>query len=319
MKITTAKKIKGIWKYKNGWEKAGSGYVFRNSSVYLTIGETEGMPLHVNIDTIQAKTLDDCATQPIADAHYHTTKNIVQGEPIHLGSHILEALKRAVKVISQDSPRNYGTVALIHLEENTVKVVATDSFMIYRHSEDVSPFVNTVPFNFRLGVSEIKTILTFFDKETPAFAITADNSTIILTSGNKIAHIRTSAIKYPNYKPVMPDLFKCAVSAWPKDLPKVKGAISAIIDPSEATYFDKNGTNLGKVKIAARDLATSVYNPRYLDFVNDCPTDVHIWQNVENPSYEPSVFTSRQSSTLAETIVIVPIVYKPEELQKMRA
>jgi len=290
MKVTQAKKIQRIW--RGHWERAGTGYAFRNSRVSLFIGTCEGKSEALNLDTIQAKTLDDCLSQPIDDAHHWSMKNMVTGIPIDTGDHILEALERSLRIVDENACRNYGTVAKVYYDGKAVKLVATDSFVLYEHSEE---FSEGDDFSFCIGDREIKTILAFFGKDKPQWAKAEYDDLLILTSGNKIAHIKTSAIKYPNYSSIMPDLIKHRPIDWPLDFPKVKGANAAIVDQSEVTYIGKGNVNLGKGYMSKRNVSPVVLNPRYLDFVNDCPNDVIAWQSKENPDSEVMDWDSIES------------------------
>jgi hypothetical protein len=322
MKVSQAKKIERIWKGVGWhWESVGTGYAFRNSRVSLFIGNCEGKSAALNLDTVQAKTLDDCLSLPIDGAHHWSMKNMVTGVSIDAGDHIFEALERSLKIVDDNADRNYGTVAKVYYDGKAVKVVATDSFMLYEHSEE---FSEGTDFSFCIGEREIKTVLAFFGKDTPQWSKAEYDDCVILSCGNKIAHIRTSAIKYPNYSSVMPDLIKYKPIDWTLDFPKVKGAIAAIVDQSEAIYIGKGYVNLGKGYMSKRNISPVVLNPRYLDFVNDCPKDVIAWQSRENPENEVMEFNcyKREPVTygnVREKIIIVPITYKPEEIERMRA
>lgn len=321
MKVSTAKKIRNVFKgLLSHWSKAPGGYYFSEPSVYLTIGKPMGLAEIVNLETIQAKVLDDCLTQAYADEVYSRQvfgENYLYPE-ITLGKNFMHALERASKIVSEKSPRNYGTVALVANNNNSTNIVATDGFMIYEHNE----IAESSNYSFCLGVKHIKVILAFFEKtDTIVARLSDDKSVLTLESGNKRAFIQVSKVKFPNYKPVMPDFTNGHTTGlWDKTTPKVKGSIAAIYDYAETTFFGKSNIKIGTIKNDCRlDFVSAVYNPKYIDFVNESKKEVGWHQSKKDPSVDPIVFRTTCAYLCVETIVIVPITYNIEELNRMRA
>ena len=320
MKIAQAKKIIRIYKGPlSHWSKSGGGYAYWERNTYLTIGNPTGVAEAVNLATISAKALDDCTTTPYEGDTLlaRDTSGYRHYPAIQLGVNFVPALKRSLKIISAECPRNYGTVAMVTHNGSQAKIVATDSFALYEHTEETEA---SPEYTICIGVQEVKAITEFFDAAPIDGQLSTDKTTLILSQGYHKAYIRLSQVKYPNYKPVMPEWSKGHIAGnWHKDTPKVKGAISARYESDKVTYYGKPAIKdvqpcLGTVAIkpikCARDtssFASCTYNPAYIDFVNASGDLVQWHQATWEPFNAPTTFRTSPRARCTETIVIVPI------------
>jgi hypothetical protein len=327
MKVSKAKKIRSIYGKKlESWTKSEGGYFFASSKIYLTIGNPTGNGELVNLDTIQANFLNDCQTTPYQDDYLARPIPDVKYPTISLGDNFLSAIERSLKIVDIDCARNYGTVALVTSNGLETKIVATDSFVIYEHTEMT---LSDNPFTFCIGVNELKALLCFFGKKDGLLVaqLSDDKTVLIIEQQNHKAFIRLSDVKYPNYKPVMPEWHKGHVSGeWNKKLPKVKGAVSALYDCAMVYYFGKNEIKIGSVAIPTINgdrygyhFSPTVYNPKYIAFVNDSASSVTWHQHYRDPSIEAITFRTAPAKQCTETVVIVPMTYKADDIARLRA
>jgi DNA polymerase-3 subunit beta len=113
--------------------------------------------------------------------------------------------------VATDSPRNYGTVAFLHRpnhDKTTLRLVGTDSFRL-----SFCDIRTDMPDSFlKGGVSLTKRALSELQRlasegfETVKLSISDDQTTLVAEVPNYQIFVRLSAVKYPNYASVIPDL-----------------------------------------------------------------------------------------------------------------
>jgi len=326
MKVATAIKIRNLYGRNLGsWAKSDGGYFFGTNTVYLTVGSPLGIATVVNLDTIQAKMLSDCRVIPFIDELLARNTSECKYPAISLGDNFLVALERTLKIISSEAVRNYGQVALVRNNGLETKIVATDSFVLYEHTENVQ----SKGYSFCIGVKEVKAILAFFVKtDGPLVAqLSTDKTILIIEQYDKKAFIALSQIKYPNYLGVLPEWTKGhKQGTWNKKTPKVKGSFTAIYERDKVTYIGKNSIRIGSIAIEPivcsrlGDYFTTVaLNPNYIAFVNDSKMPVEWHQSVGEPSHAPLLFRSASAIGCTETTAVVPIAYSAEDITLLTA
>jgi DNA polymerase-3 subunit beta len=113
--------------------------------------------------------------------------------------------------VAVDSPRNYGTVAFLHrpaTDKSLLRLVGTDSFRLSFCDVRVD-----MPDAFlKTGVSLTKRALSELNRlasegfESVRLSISDDQTTLVAEVPNYQIFVRLSAVKYPNYSSVIPDL-----------------------------------------------------------------------------------------------------------------
>jgi DNA polymerase-3 subunit beta len=113
--------------------------------------------------------------------------------------------------IVTDSPRNYGTVAYLHRpvsDKNNLRLVGTDSFRLSFCDVRID-----MPDAFlKAGVSLTKRALSELSRlaaegfDSVKISISDDQTTLVAEVPNYQIFVRLSAVKYPNYASVIPDL-----------------------------------------------------------------------------------------------------------------
>jgi DNA polymerase-3 subunit beta len=113
--------------------------------------------------------------------------------------------------IATDSPRNYGTVAYLHRpnsDKTLLRMVGTDSFRLSFCDVRID-----MPDAFlKNGISLTKRALSELTRlasegfENVRLSISDDQTTLVAEVPNYQIFVRLSAVKYPNYTSVIPDL-----------------------------------------------------------------------------------------------------------------
>jgi len=113
--------------------------------------------------------------------------------------------------VAVDSPRNYGTVAFLHRpthDKTILRLVGTDSFRLSFCDIRVD-----MPDAFlKAGVSLTKRALSELNRlasegfESVRLSVSDDQTTLVAEVPNYQIFVRLSAVKYPNYTSVIPDL-----------------------------------------------------------------------------------------------------------------
>jgi len=113
--------------------------------------------------------------------------------------------------IATDSPRNYGTVAFLHRpqsDKSVLRMVGTDSFRL-----SFCDIRLDMPDAFlKTGVSLTKRALSELSRlasegfEAVRLSISDDQTTLVAEVPNYQIFVRLSAVKYPNYTSVIPDI-----------------------------------------------------------------------------------------------------------------
>jgi DNA polymerase III sliding clamp (beta) subunit (PCNA family) len=108
-------------------------------------------------------------------------------------------------IVKQESPRNYGSVALLHNTNGKSRIVATDGFRLaYQDFLDELPEkLNDICIN-KMGLEALKYLSQFgsFD-----MGVNEDNNTLHISQDSFDIFIRLSAVKYPKYSAVIPSVF----------------------------------------------------------------------------------------------------------------
>jgi DNA polymerase III subunit beta len=128
--------------------------------------------------------------------------------PVSKLAYMIDQISSCVTV---ESPRNYGTVAFLHRpagDKTVLRLVGTDSFRL-----SFCDIRMSMPDSFlKAGVSLTKRALLELNRlSTEGFefvkvSISNDNTTLVAEVPNYQIFIRLSAVKYPNYTSVIPDL-----------------------------------------------------------------------------------------------------------------
>lgn len=113
--------------------------------------------------------------------------------------------------VATDSPRNYGTVAFLHRpqpDKSCLRLVGTDSFRL-----SFCDIRTDMPDSFlKNGVSLTKRALAELTRvasegfESVKLSISDDQTTLVAEVPNYQIFVRLSAVKYPNYTSVIPDI-----------------------------------------------------------------------------------------------------------------
>jgi len=109
--------------------------------------------------------------------------------------------------IQQESPRNYGSVGFLHRpEKNKLRLVGTDGFRLSYCDINSELPENFLPEGVCLSKRALVELLRMCGEgfEKIHLAVSEDNSTILVTSGNYWIFSRLSAVKYPKYQGVLP-------------------------------------------------------------------------------------------------------------------
>ncbi len=109
--------------------------------------------------------------------------------------------------VSQESPRNYGTVGYLHkTSDQTLRLVGTDGYRL-SHCEITLPLPNEF---LAQGVCLSKRALTELHRmctegfENIEIAVDHEQNTLLASLDGYKVFIRISAVKYPNYQGVLP-------------------------------------------------------------------------------------------------------------------
>jgi DNA polymerase-3 subunit beta len=140
--------------------------------------------------------------QPVIE--YNNTASV----PVAKLAYMIEQVGSCV---ATDSPRNYGTVAYLHrpvADKQHLRLVGTDSFRLSYCDVRID-----MPDAFlKTGVSLTKRALSELARlgaegfETVKISIADDQTTLVAEVPNYQIFVRLSAVKYPNYTSVIPDL-----------------------------------------------------------------------------------------------------------------
>ena len=109
MKVSKATKIQRMTGDKLCfWSKSDSGYHYQGQQCTVMIGQPTGSLRPINLDTLQADTLDDCNLYDIEPLR--NFEPISNYPDIYIGENFVPALKRCLQIVSSDGARNYVTV-----------------------------------------------------------------------------------------------------------------------------------------------------------------------------------------------------------------
>jgi DNA polymerase-3 subunit beta len=149
-------------------------------------------------------TTDDIQWRDPPAIEYNNTASL----PVTKLSYMIEQVGSCV---ATDSPRNYGTVAYLHRpvgDKQNLRLVGTDSFRLSYCDVRID-----MPDAFlKTGVSLTKRALAELSRlgpegfETVKLSISDDQTTLVAEVPNYQIFVRLSAVKYPNYASVIPDL-----------------------------------------------------------------------------------------------------------------
>jgi DNA polymerase-3 subunit beta len=113
--------------------------------------------------------------------------------------------------IATDSPRNYGTVAFLHRpqsDKSCLRMVGTDSFRLSFCDIRIDmpdAFLKSGVSLTKRALSELARLATEgFDSVT--LSISDDQTTLVAQVPNYQIFVRLSAVKYPNYTAVIPEI-----------------------------------------------------------------------------------------------------------------
>lgn len=307
MKLSKAKKIqKTAGDALDLWCRGDGGYEYLSRHCRVVIGKPIGSMTPINLNTLQATSLDDCRLQdmePVGNFEPRTAY-----PEISLGFNFIPAIKRCMQIVSADCDRNYGTVVQVSNDGKSVKTVATDSYILYEHTSDIS--CGGAPYSLCLPVKACKILLELFDKTDILVAqFSYDKTTLTISTGYTTCHLQVSSVKYPNYKPAIPEWTRGHCSGyWPKNYPKIK-AVVADVSKDATRFWAKGNIALGTLATPISgfhaDFLPSRYNPKYLNFVTDSAV-VPVWyQSLDADN--PLLFRSNPAVGCTETIVLVPI------------
>ena len=324
MKVKTAKKMESIYKKSKStasrWFKSGNGYVFQNDSIFIGVGEfvTDERPMRI-IETAGAVSLGQCHTEAVPDKQaYSIPKEQLKGTRlVSLGTSFFKNLEAVRKLITKDSLRNYGTVALINIEPDCVTLVGTDSFALIETKENVSQDEKT---QFCLPVQAIDTLLLFKNQLDGIATLSEGNDAVTFSFYDIVICIRCSQVTYPKYKSAMLSRVKKSgtISLGKIDAPK-KTHIKLSQEKIEWRTNDKVSRTLNEIPHTGitGSFDTVCLNQNYLNVIAENAKKLPItWQSEDSDG--PLCFLTTKDKVTIRS-VIVPIRYKHEELEKMRA
>jgi DNA polymerase III subunit beta len=148
--------------------------------------------------------IDDGNWREIPTVNYDNTATI----SVTKLSYMIEQVNSCISV---DSPRNYGTVAFLHrptADKSSLRLVGTDSFRL--SFCDIR--VDMPDVFLKAGVSLTKRALAELSRlasegfENVTLSISDDQTTLVAQVPSYQIFVRLSAVKYPNYSSVVPDL-----------------------------------------------------------------------------------------------------------------
>lgn len=148
--------------------------------------------------------IDDAAWREPPSVDYENTAVI----PVTKLAYMIEQVGSCV---ATDSPRNYGTVAFLHRpqsDKTSLRLVGTDSFRLSFCDIRID-----MPDSFlKNGVSLTKRALAELTRvasegfESVKLSISDDQTTLVAEVPNYQIFVRLSAVKYPNYASVIPEI-----------------------------------------------------------------------------------------------------------------
>ncbi len=151
--------------------------------------------------------------------------------------------------IATDSPRNYGTVAYMHRpssDKSALRVVGTDSFRLSFCDIRID-----MPDAFlKTGVSLTKRALSELSRlssegfENVKLSISDDQTTLVAEVPNYQIFVRLSAVKYPNYSSVIPDLKQRGVLVSTNHMKSVARRVLLAADKSRVLQLSFSDSSL---------------------------------------------------------------------------
>ena len=151
--------------------------------------------------------------------------------------------------VTTDSPRNYGTVAYLHRptqDKSTLRLVGTDSFRL--SFCDIRVDMNDS--FLKTGVSLTKRALSELQRlsaegfETVKLSISDDQTTLVAEVPNYQIFVRLSAVKYPNYASVIPDLKRRGVLISTNHMKSVARRVLLAADKSKVLQLSFSDASL---------------------------------------------------------------------------
>ncbi len=151
--------------------------------------------------------------------------------------------------IATDSPRNYGTVAYMHRpssDKSSLRLVGTDSFRLSFCDIRID-----MPDAFlKTGVSLTKRALSELSRlasegfEAVKLSISDDQTTLVAEVPNYQIFVRLSAVKYPNYSSVIPDLKQRGVLVSTNHMKSVARRVLLAADKSRVLQLSFSDSSL---------------------------------------------------------------------------
>ena len=186
--------------------------------------------------------IEDGAWREIPIVKYENTANI----SVTKLAYMIEQVNSCIAV---DSPRNYGTVAFLHrpaADKSQLRLVGTDSFRL--SFCDIR--VDMPDVFLKTGISLTKRALSELTRlasegfETVTLSISNDQTTLVAQVPNYQIFVRLSAVKYPNYSSVVPDIKQRGVLMSTSHLKSVTRRVLLAADKSRVLQLSFSDASL---------------------------------------------------------------------------
>jgi DNA polymerase-3 subunit beta len=275
-------------------------------TVYL---ERDGSNLKVNAGpgrefTMKLPIVEDATWREPPHVDYENTASI----PITKLAYMIEQVGSC---IASDSPRNYGTVAFFHRpqsDKSMLRMVGTDSFRLSFCDVRID-----MPDTFlKTGVSLTKRALSELSRlasegfETVRLSISDDQTTLVAEVPNYQIFVRLSAVKYPNYTSVIPDIKQRGVLMNTNHMKSVTRRVLLAADKSRVLQLSFSDASL---TLSSRNTAQSESKERIgLEGYHGAKCDIAI-----NGKYITDIVsvTGAEKMSLQFKDAVEPIVLTP--------